>query len=178
MATTKLCITHGLPRQLLVATIVAAMLIGVTTLEAAAQFGVKPVGGLWCGLTRDGGTVRLTVTSDGRWIQDITIREAAGVISSGEGVTSRAQVVTSKFIYRSGSGDRRVGSIGRCKRPPCRGEPAPPSGATIRGTFRSPDYLKGTFTALATKSLPGGRAASRRYVGSYVGWPASVAPCP
>ncbi len=170
-------------RSLLAMGITLVAVIGVSifllSYSPSVVQAATPMGGTWCGMTSDGGSIRADVSQDGRWLLDIAIRTSKGTVSSSETRNGKTQIVTSKFIYRSGSSASRVGSRGRCTKPPCRSTVAPSSNATIRGTFRSVDSLRGTYTATTTTTDSSGRTRStRRYTGSYVAWPASVAPCP
>ena len=182
----------------------AAMLVGVRHAHAqgrAAQ--PAPVTGAWCGLADAGGAVRMEVSSDGRFVESISIDSDRGTISSSEGtvVVPRAQIAEEKFIFRGGDTERDRCEPTRCQGPNClpgasgRNRPGtgggrcsenPTSGIMIRGTFLSPDYVKGNFTGVIPIEVQpgngpgnsGARVVSRRVVGNYVAWPAGVAPCP
>jgi hypothetical protein len=131
-------------------------------------------------MTSDGGTVHMDLSADGRWVLNINIRTSNGTASTSEVDRRKIQIVTSKFIYRSGTPSGRSGSTGRCVKPPCRGSVATGTSSTIRGTFRASDSLKGTYTALTASNSPSGSRSGtvRRYTGTYVAWPAGLAPCP
>jgi hypothetical protein len=168
--------------------------------------GVVPEVGLWCGMTDDGGSVRLTVTSDGRFVTDISIRSTRGSIESDEGWGGgEAQVKSGMFIWKASSRSeapsegpgaqprpqpRQPGSPGRCTTAPCRPISASPPGgsrtspevtvrqATVRGEFETPDSLSGSFSGLEQVTGGTSRPKTTSLNGQYVAWPAWVAPCP
>lgn len=178
-----------------VAIVAGSLLVVSAGRPAAAQtIDIEPIAGQWCGMTDDGGSIRLEVTADRNFVRNVDIRTFKGSVSVAEGVTQPgAQIKSSQFILRA-TGDvieceRRVqppqpgnpGGPSRCERAPCRpNQPRPGSGEVcrrvtvdtqlIRGHFRAVDSLTGTFTFLAD--------SKHRVYGEYTAWPASLAPCP
>ncbi len=142
---------------------------------AAARDPIVPVGGHWCGLTDLGGPIHLRITSDGRWVESISLAGASST-ESGSGLGS-IQITESKFIFRSRSSTSSGGGSGPIRGPICRSAPCNKGGggsvvvqeSMIRGTFTSLTSMRGNF------SLVEGR---RRILGRYVAWPAEFAPCP
>jgi len=117
-----------------------------------------PLPGEWCGLTDQGGGVRLVVSADSRFIESLS---AGGAAIGDNGVAvRRIQIAEGKFILRSrGGSGADGGSRGR-------GGEGSSGGGMIRGTFDGPDTMHGT-------SAGGGARTTH-----YVAWPASRAPCP
>ncbi len=140
------------------------MLVGVPLIliPDSAAAAAKPRSGQWCGYTNNGGSVRMEVSPDGRWLNSIDIRTPKGSVSSGEAGGRRAQIVVGKFILRSAG---RGGGGGRCTRVPCRGSGQRSSTTMIRGTFRGSDTVRGAFTAPPL-------------IGQFSAWPIDFAPCP
>jgi len=163
---------------------------------------VQPATGQWCGLA-DSGSVRMTVSTDGRFVEYISVDTERGSLSSESAVVRRAQIADEQFIFKSGDDVRDRCEPARCEGPNCppRGgqnnRPGtgggtrcggyPSTGITIRGHFLAPDYVRGTYTGAITVVVQpgnqrggsaGDRTVTRRVVGTYVAWPASAAPCP
>lgn len=180
--------------------------LGLAAREAAAQpRGTQPppVAGSWCGLA-DNGVVRMSVSADSRFVESIEISTDRGSLSSQEGtvVVPRAQIADEKFIFRGGETQRDRCEPQRCSGPNCppRGsnqrpggggrnecENYPNTGIMIRGSFLSPEYVRGSYTGQMTEILSGDpnnpsrgpvRTKTRRVVGTYIAWPVGVAPCP
>ncbi|MCE7939604.1 MAG: hypothetical protein DYG90_13705 [Chloroflexi bacterium CFX6] len=193
-------------QRVLVAGVLSAMagLIGPQPAAAQSRASLPPVPGQWCGLA-DGGVVRLTVSTDGRFVESIAVDTDRGSLSSAEGtvVVARAQIADDKFIFRGGDASRDRCEPTRCTGPGClpgasgRDRPGagrgsctdyPTTGIMLRGTFLQPDYVRGTYTGQITTVLrpantrggtgSGAVTSSRRIVGNYVAWPAGTAPCP
>lgn len=191
-----------------VAIAVAVLVLGAAALatapnRAAAQGRAPqtpPVAGAWCGLA-DNGVVQMMVSADSRFVESISITTDRGSLSSSEGgvVVPRAQIAEEKFIFLGRGGESNGCEPVRCTGPTClpgasgRNRPGggretcnqQSAGIMLRGTFLSPEYVRGTYSGvLATEVRPGGngnagnRSTSRRIVGTYVAWPAGVAPCP
>lgn len=191
-----------------VAIAVAVLVLGAAALatapnRAAAQGRapqMPPVAGAWCGLA-DNGVVQMMVSADSRFVEWINVATDRGSLSSAEGgvVVPRAQIADDKFIFLGRGGENQRCEPVRCTGPAClpgasgRNRPGggretcntEAAGIMLRGTFLSPEYVRGTYTGvLASESVPGGnrnagnRSTSRRIVGTYVAWPAGVAPCP
>lgn len=150
---------------------------------APASYGVKPVPGQWCGLSRDGGRVRFQVTPDSRYITGIYADTSLGALVGGEGYNENPsqQIKGGKVIFRR---DRTYwdceerGRRGDPRPAPCRRPPCPPPGCRerrsnelmFRVTFTDPESARGTFTWTPQER--------KRASGSYTAWPADVAPCP
>jgi hypothetical protein len=180
-------------RRYLLGALLLALLGGVFESTAIAQtrsVDPIPMGGSWCGVTADGGSVMLVVSDDTRFVESIDLTDPrGGTTSSGEGcVLNRAQIKNKQFIFKcnDGAGSRQTkpGGPGRCTKAPCRGD-NPGNGANdptaIRGTFLSSEAVRGNYTAITyrtVRSVNGARTQSRRIVGNYIAWPVSSAPCP
>lgn len=170
----------------LTAAAAAGLAFGLLRQDAAeaapSAYGVTPVPGQWCGLSRDGGRVRFEVTPDSRYITGIFADTSLGALVGGEGYNENPtqQIKGGKVIFRRDRvyydcDDRRRG---RDRPQPCRRPPCPPPGCTerrnneimFRVTFTDPESARGTFTWTPQER--------RRASGSYTAWPADVAPCP
>ncbi len=186
----NLRLTHVRFLAVLVAMIAASVLLAGQAGPAAAQAKppIKPVGGLWCGVTNDGGPVFLQVSADGRFVEWVDIATDKGSVSTRErnvqGVT-RAQIASSKYIFRQRR-DERV-----CRRGDERGPRDPREqctlvtleDVTIRGTFTDPNRVRGSFSGqqvIDPSAIDNGRGRLRKRLlnGSYEAWAASSAPCP
>jgi len=189
--------------QLVALLLVASFLVGlIASLPGqveAQRAGPVPRGTQWCGLAYGGGSVRMEISTDGRFVNRIEIRTTKGSLGSGEvGSQNRAQIADGKFIFRSdreekecrrvretpGGRSTRVPCRPRCRTPGCRGTEVCTTDRvnemTIRGTFTSPESVRGTFTALKPYFYSGRarRTDRARISGTYVAWPVDVAPCP
>jgi len=157
--------------------------LGLGTPSAAARTPITPVAGGWCGITDTGGSVRFTISSDGRFVSGIAIATSRGSLVGGEGFGENPgqQIKDSKFIYRRDRTeficDRRSNPRQPVRPAPCRRPPCAPAGCTersvnelmVRGTFTAPESARGSFTWAPDR---------QRIVGSYTAWPVDVAPCP
>lgn len=153
------------------------MVLGLAPRDAVAgaRDPIVPVGGHWCGMTDSGGPIHLRITTDGRWVESISLGGVASM-ESGSGLRT-VQITESKFILRSRSSSISRGGSGPIRGPICRSAPCNKGGggtvviqeSMIRGTFTSPTSMRGNY------SLVEGR---RRNLGNYVAWPADFAPCP
>ena len=156
------------------AALIVAISYGVPVAEAGRRDPIVPVGGHWCGMTDDGGPVHMSIKTDGKWVESISLSGTSST-ENGSGLKT-AQIAESKFIFRSRStsGGPSRGS-GPIRGPICRAAPCNKGGggsgvvqeSMIRGTFTSATSMRGNY------SLVEGR---RRNLGSYVAWPAEFAP--
>jgi hypothetical protein len=182
-------VRHGKLRRLGLAA-VSISLVGVGLAAArsaptvtAGGADIQPLTGKWCGMTDDGGSVRLDVTFDGQYVQNVDIRTFSGAVSFTEGnAQPGAQIKSGQFIIRQTQDVRECtrqqispGGPSRCVRAPCKGtqpgvicRTVTVETVQIRGQFENVDSLDGTFT------FPAG---TRRVYGRFTAWPASVAPC-
>ncbi len=121
----------GQPRSRMLAIVLVGAFVGGIAIapprEAAAQRGapVVPSGTQWCGITDAGGSVRMTLSSDLRFVESIVIQEDTGTISTQEGPftgVGRAQIADSKFIFRQQHPEEECD---RRNEPPNRGAPTP-----------------------------------------------------
>jgi hypothetical protein len=181
-----------------IAVVAAALLLALMASSAPARaFGeptTPPLVGLWCGMTTDGGSVRLTVTDDARFVRKIEVRTVGGSIVQSEGYErGDAQIKDGRFLWRGSRTDvsatigpiRTPGNPGRCVRAPCHPISGQPGGGsttttstvTVRGTFQTPDNLDGSYTGLTTVT-GGAHPGSTRQSGEFTAWPASLASCP
>jgi len=167
-----------------------ALFAGLSARPADAGRVIVPTTGLWCGMTADGGSIRLDVTDDSNFVRNIELRGKVS-ISTSEWDRNQAQIKDAQFIYRyavqtqpsqPGTQPRTPGSAARCVKAPCRPVPQPPRvgrpseeesvsrDVTVRGTFEAAESLRGTYVVRGTGLTNGS--------GQYTAWPASVAPCP
>lgn len=179
---------------------------GSPAAHAFGDTGPVPVKGLWCGMTEDGGSVRLTVTDDQRFVYEIEIRTPAGAIVATEGFgRSEAQIKSGKFVYRASERTETEdepgpparpspgtpGGPGRCIQAPCRpvaGPPPPPGSSrggttatrtvTVRGEFDTADSLGGSYNGITTITGGNRRPTTERLIGRYTAWPSSLVSCP
>jgi hypothetical protein len=180
------------------ATVLMLLMLALAAGQPASASGAVPLAGLWCGMTEDGGSVRLTVTDDGRFVRDIEIRTMAGSVAQSEGFDrDYAQISGGDFLWRGtrvtaaatqpGRAPITPGGPGRCVKVPCRPISAAPGGGnnnseqtsftiSVRGTFETRDYMDGSYTGLKTVSGP--RPSQSRMQGKYSAWPAAMAACP
>lgn len=185
--------------RLAVVTLLLVVWLAPPTATAFGPEEMTPLAGLWCGMTEDGGSVRLTVTDDGRYVRDIEIRTLAGGIVKTEGFDDKpTQIKSGEFIWRAvrveqnatqpgGTTPIRPGGPGRCIRVPCRPISAAPGGGgggsnttnvsvVVRGEFETLDYVDGSYTGVTTVS--GTRPSTTRISGGYAAWPAALGGCP
>lgn len=186
----------------------AVLVLGASVLAAAPRPAgaqapqTPPLAGAWCGVA-DIGAVQMTVSADSRFVESISITTDRGTITSQEGtvVVPRAQIADDKFIFLGRDSERDRCEPVRCSGPNClpgasgRNQPGagrnecnrnPTTGIMIRGTFLSPEHVRGNFTGVISTDVQpgngrgntGARVVSRRVVGNYVAWPVGVAPCP
>lgn len=158
----------------------------------AAQAGSAPapLPGAWCGVTDDGGSLRLTITDDGRFVDLVEMSDTkGGAFSSEESgcATERAQVADGRFIFRckgTSTNTTNPGGSNRCTKAPCRGgggAAASTQASLIRGFLLGPESMRGNYSAYTTRTLSsvrGTTTSTRRIVGNYIAWPISAAPCP
>ena len=174
--------------------VVAALLVATFAARAdsAEAYGddIEPLIGQWCGMTDDGGSIRLEVTPDSNFVRNVDIRTYSGAVSFREGDTQPgAQIKSGQFLIRETATTRECtrrqsvpGGGNRCVRAPCKGSGAAPpicrnvtvETMQVRGFFEGIDSLRGTFTFTDSQS----NNSSRRIMGRFTAWPASIAPCP
>lgn len=179
---------------LVVLVVVVALGAGLFMTQAgqAEAYGndIEPLIGQWCGMTDDGGSIRLEVTPDSDFVRNVDIRTFSGAVSFREGDTQPgAQIKSGQFLIRDTTTTRVCtrrqtvpGGGSRCVRAPCKGSGAAPpicrnvteETMQIRGFFEGIDSLRGTFTFTDTQN----NNSSRRVMGRFTAWPASIAPCP
>ncbi len=177
------CLALALPLLLLAASPRPA------TAQRAPQ--LDPVPGAWCGVTDDGGSVQVTITDDGRFVEEVSLfGTKGGSFSSSEGgcATGRAQVADGKWIFRCREASQDTGSPGgsrRCTRAPCRGNGGGSGDGTrpslIRGFMLNSESMRGNYSAYATRvisSVRGNRTTTKLVLGNYIAWPVGTAPCP
>jgi hypothetical protein len=158
---------------------------------SARSASAVPEPGSWCGMTEDGGSIRVSVTGDSRWVSEIAIVTPSCSVSVSEVArVRRAQIRGAKFVFRTTvsqpSDNRRVrlqpGSGGRCRMAPCRPTSARRGGGgssnsggklMVRGTFDARDSLSGAYSIPGSLCAAGSRGAN----GRYVAWPAWMG-CP
>ena len=169
----------------------AGLLLGPQA-PAAAQTGAPPqaLPGAWCGVTDDGGSLRLSITDDGRFVDLVEMSDTKGGSFSSEEsgcATERAQLADGRFIFRckgTSTDDRSPGGSNRCTKAPCRGgggAAASTQASLIRGFLLGPESMRGNYSAYATRtinSVRGTTTSTKRIVGNYIAWPVSAAPCP
>lgn len=186
----------------------AGILLAAQARQLAAQRRAPapvPAGQNWCGLADSGGVVRFELTPDKRFVQWIEIGTERGLLTTNEGRrydATKQPIVDGQFIFRRDNRetqctpDRSPGRPDPCRIAPCRPEPQCPrepcertcrtvetNQLTIRGTFKAPDSVRGTYTGLIEhfrnpERREGTPSRTYRVVGSYIAWPADVAPCP
>jgi len=176
-------------RVVLTLVIAVATLAGfglLSSARSAAAAGVVPISGPWCGLTDDGGSIRMEVSPDGRFVNNIEVHAMKGSLSAREGgPMPGSQIKSGKYILRQIAATLSCPSRPGPSRPPepCRQEPCSrtvPAGCKsidnttlIRGTFEAVDSLRGSFTFTVSPTY-----RPKRVTGQYTAWPSSVAPCP
>jgi hypothetical protein len=163
-----------------------------------------PAGERWCGLADSGGTVRFELTPDKRFVQWIEIATERGLLTTNEDRydMTKQPIMDAQFIFRRDNREtqctpsRSPGRPDPCLVAPCRPEPECPrepcertcrtvetNQLTIRGKFLASDHVRGTYTGLIEHFLypdrrEGTPSRTYRVVGSYIAWPADLAPCP
>lgn len=177
-----------------ISVVALAVVLSVTLGPLPASAGsasVVPEPGPWCGLTEDGGSIRVAVTGDSRWVSEFAIVTPLCSVSVSEvSRVNRAQIRGAKFVFRTmvsqPSDGRRVrlqpGGGGRCAMAPCRPTSARRGGGgssnttgrlMVRGMFDARDSLSGAYSIPRAMCSAGSRGANSRYVA----WPAWMG-CP